>query len=154
MSRSASPDGLEQVAARKLIYRLAELDGADLDPTEQNPIDAVNRAVDQVESMVDRIDDLEATVERLESDTVDPDAREYSRMDKHEKAAVVRQKLREVAKNTGGKAAYNYKDVIRVFDGQPSSGHAYDIMDVAGQADRFEYGEAPDGSKRLTVDLA
>jgi hypothetical protein len=152
MSKAATPDGVEQVAARKLIFRLAEVDGEEM-PTDTTLIDAVNEAVEQFEEMTARIDALEDRIDELETATPDAEAKEYGRMDKHDKAAVVRSKLREVAENTNGKAAFNYKDVIRVFEGQPSSGHAYDVMEVAGNADGFNYGESPGGTKRLTVDL-
>ena len=152
MSQSAAPEQIQNAAVRRLIYSLAEPDYEARKDYDKSLAEAAGDAAERVASMAERIDALEAEVERLEDATPDADPENYDQMGKHEKAAVVRSKDRATAENTNGKAAMTYKDVIRTFDGRPSSGHAYDIMEVAGDADRFNYGDGPNG-KRLTVDL-
>lgn len=107
-----------------------------------------------------RITELEETIENLQDQiamlkerTPAPFEKKYGQMTKGEKATVVRSKLKQEAKKTGGKAAVTYNDVIRMFDGYPSTGHAYNLMEVAAKKDGFDYEESPSGMKRLTVDL-
>lgn len=110
--------------------------------------------------LTERLDDLEAEneslrerVDTLEARVPEPSAVEYERLDKHDKATIIRQKLADTASSTNGKASMQYKDVIAVFDGNPSAGHAYDIMNLAGQIEGFKYGSSPKGEKRLIVTL-
>lgn len=124
-------------------------------PNEPHPLvealrKKVNRLEDVVEGLEEENEELRAKVEVLEERAPDPSAQEYKAMDKHDKATVVQSKMRETAEATNGTASMQYKDVITVFNGKPSPGHAYDILEVAGQGDGFNYGEAPDGTKRLT----
>lgn len=118
-----------------------------------------NVAWTKIEQLVDRIDELETTVENLqaavetlEDRAPDPNQKQYQQMDRADKATVVRSKLKDEATSTNGKAATTYKGVIRIFDGQPSAGHAYSIMETAAEVDGYEYGISPDGTKRLTYD--
>jgi cell division septum initiation protein DivIVA len=125
--------------------------------TETDPlVEALRRKVklleEQNETLLETVEELEARVNTLEARVPEPAKQEYDQLDKHDKATIVRQKLYETAKSTNGKAAMSYKDVIAVFDGNPSAGHAYDIMGLAGERDGFNYGQGQDGSKRLTVD--
>jgi hypothetical protein len=138
------------IATRKLICRLAELDGEEADPTEMSMVEIVNRSVENVERLTDRIEELEAQVEVLEERAPDPSKKQYDEMDRSDKAAVVRSKLKNEAESTTGTAKATYKDVVRIFDGQPSAGHSYDIMDTAAEGDGFNLGTSPDGTKRLT----
>lgn len=144
--------GVEKAAVRKVIYRLAALDGSDVDPEDTSMIEAANDALRNVEDIARRLEAAEERIDDLENRAPDPESKDYDAMDKADKATVVRSKLRREAESTSGAASVKYKDVIRTFDGRPSSGHAYDIMAAAASADGFEYGEAPDGTKRLTFD--
>lgn len=110
----------------------------------------------------ERIDELERTVGDLQEQVsglqrlVDPDpgAVEYDQMNRQEKVYQVRKKLVELAANTDGTAAYKYRDVMRTFDGHPSAGHCYDLMERAGELEGFAYEENPDGDKRVIANLA
>lgn len=145
--------GPEYAAVRKVIYRLAELDGEEVDPDETNLIEAANNALENVEHLDNRVTELEARLEAVEERAPDPAKKSYDAMDKADKATVVRQKLRSTAEATNGKAKMEYQDIIAVFDGHPSAGHAYDIMELAGKEQGYNYGKSPEGTKRLTFDL-
>mgnify|MGYP000565406822 CR=1 FL=1 len=149
MSATNTPTlGPEQAAVRKVMYRLAELDGTDAD--DMDLLTAANEALENVEDLQRRVTELEAKVESIDDRAPDPSRMDYDSMDKADKATVVRSKLKAEAEATNGAAAATYKDVIRMFDGHPSAGHAYDLMRAAGERDGCEYDTAPDGSKRLT----
>lgn len=150
---SSSPrttTGPEQAAVRKVIYQLAELDGTETD--DMDIIEATNEAVETVEDLTERVADLEAQVEVLEDRAPSPDDQTYQEMDRMDKAAVVESKLQAEADATNGTAQMSYTDVVRVFDGRPSAGHAYDIMETAATADGISLGQDPDGQKRITYD--
>lgn len=120
-------------------------------------VEALRRKVKGLDERLNELEaenaDLRDRVDTLEARVPEPSAADYKQLDKHDKATIVRQKLADTAGSTNGKASMQYKDVITVFDGNPSAGHAYDIMDLAGQVDGFEYGRSPEGEKRLVVDL-
>lgn len=142
--------GAENAAVRKIIYSLAELDGDMVDPEDTNMIEAAVEAAENVADLQQEVERLSARVETLEEQTPDPARKSYGEMDKADKITVVRQKLKDEAENTNGRAAVFYKDVIRMFDGHASAGHAYNLMDAAANDDGFTYSEAPSGEKRLT----
>jgi len=97
-----------------------------------------------------RLDTIEARLDELANRVPKPSKKKYENMDKYDKAAIVRTKLKEIANNTDGSAQAKYRDIVEWFDGQPSAGHAYDIMDEAAEDIEFSLGETPDGEKRLT----
>jgi hypothetical protein len=96
------------------------------------------------------VENLQAQIEVLQERAPSLEQQQYDRMDREDKATVVRSKLKQEADATNGTAAVAYKDVVRMFDGQPSAGHAYDIMDTAAQKEGFDIGIDPQGKKRLT----
>jgi len=151
-STTASPDGPKQAAVRKLIYQLAELDGVEMDPEETGILEAVSRGLQNVNDLLERVDELEDRVETLEQRAPEPTELEYEQMDRTDKAAVVQARLRDQAAGTTGKAAVTYRDVVGIFDGQPSAGHAYDIMETAAEAGPFKIDTSPADTKRLTYD--
>ena len=120
-------------------------------------VEALRRKVNTLEDHLDDVeaenDDLRDRVRTLEQRVPEPSAEEYETLDRPDKATIVAQKLVETAEATNGKASMGYKDVIAVFDGRPSPGHAYDIMELAGERDGYHYGASPSGEKRLTFDL-
>jgi len=142
--------GPEQAAVRKVIYSLAELTGEEMDPHETPVLEAASVALDNVEAMQQQLLELEARVDDLEDRAPRPEKKRYDRMDKADKVTVLKQKLRETAEATNGRAAMTYDDVIRAFDGEPSPGQAYDLMEAADSHDGYTYEEAPDGTKRVT----
>jgi len=127
----------------------------------KNHVEALNR---KLNSAVDRIQDLEREnaelrrqVSELQSQ-VDPDpgSKEYADLSRAEKVRQVRERLVSVAdSNHGGRAQMKYKDVMWLFDGHPSAGHCYDLMERAGELDGFAYDAAGGGKggKRIRVDL-
>lgn len=145
--------GPENAAVRKVIYRLAELDGSTVDPDETNLIEAANTALENVETLDNRVTELETRLESVEDRAPEPSKMKYDSMDKADKATVIQQKLRSTAEATNGKASMDYQDVISVFDGNPSPGHSYDILETAGEKQGYNYGTSPEGTKRLTVNL-
>jgi chemotaxis regulatin CheY-phosphate phosphatase CheZ len=137
---------------RKVIYRLAKLDDPDR-ADNMDVVEAANTALENVENLATRVENLEAKIEVLENRAPDPSQKAYEDMDKADKVTVVRQKLKDVAENTNGKAAMTYKDVLAIFDGRPSAGHAYDIMRSVKEVDGYDYGQNREGQKRITVNL-
>lgn len=120
-----------------------------------NPlVNALRRKVknqeDRIDDLEDTVAELEAVVETLQERAPDPSRMDYENMSREDKVTVVCSKLRAEAEATNGAAKAEYKDVIRMFDGHPSAGHAYQLMEAAGEREQYNYGEAPDGSKRLT----
>lgn len=108
----------------------------------------MRQRITELESLVG---ELTERLQEVEARAPDPGDQAYQAMDKSDKATVVRDKLYKQALATNGLDAIGYKDVIRMFDGNPSPGHAYDIMEKAGNAPGYDYTKGPDGSKRLEV---
>jgi len=123
----------------------------------RNDIDrmARERAQDRarIAELAEVVENLQAEIDVLKDRAPSPSEKQYEQMSKADKAQVVRSKLKEEAKSRGGKAAVQYNDVIRMFDGRPSTGHAYDIIKTAAEAKGYDYNESPEGKKRLTVNL-
>lgn len=120
-------------------------------------VQALHRKVKDLENRVETLEeqneDLHATIETLQDRVPDPMHMDHDNLSKQEKATILRTKLKKMAEASRGKAAMDYKDVMQVFDGQPSPGHAYDIMEVVQYRPGFSYGQSPDGQKRVEVDL-
>lgn len=102
--------------------------------------DALNRSRldlrERVESLEDENDRLCECIAELEQ-VVDPDPNhtDYGQLGTDQKVYRVRRSLVETAGRTGGKAAMEYTDVIRLFNGYPSPGHAYKLMRRAADYD-------------------
>jgi len=112
----------------------------------------------KTEYQSERIDELEDTVAELQ-ELVDPDpgSTEYEQLTKAQKIRQIRVALlKEARQNNRGVAQMKYKDVMWLFDGHPSAGHCYNLMERAGELDGFAY-DQPGGSggdKRVRVDSA
>lgn len=128
--------------------------------------DDINAKVDALSTansnLWDRIDDLEAENADLRERVtaledlihVDLQELEYSQLTKKDKVRAVQEELTKRAEQNGGKAAMTYKDVKWHFDGQPSAGHAYDLMKVAAEEQGFTYEErANNQANRVLVNL-
>lgn len=154
MSRASDPSmtGPEQAAVRKVIYRLAELDGMDAD--DLGIIPAANQALENIEALTERVDALEDEVDDLKDRAPDPKRQAYEDLSRSDKVTVVCSKLRSEADATNGQAAAQYKDILRMFDGHPSAGHAYQLMNAAADRDGFQVGKSRDDTKRLTYNAA
>jgi len=126
-------------------------------------LDDVRALVDALQRKLtyhgERIDDLEDENERLRErvaeleSVVDPDPGrgEYDSLSKEQKVMKVRVAVASKAAESNGKAAMGYKDVYWLFDGNPSFGHCYDLMQRAAQLDGFGYESEP--RKRITSNL-
>lgn len=116
-------------------------------------VDALRRKCD---AQAKQIDDLEQRLSELER-LVEPDPgqTDYETLTKAQKVYRVRKALVETAANTNGRDAMKYKAVIRLFDGHPSPGHAYTLMENSADLDGFAYDTAngKDGEKRIRVKL-
>jgi len=112
-------------------------------------VDALRR---QLKDRTERIERLEERVAELE-ELVDPDpgSVEYDQLTKDQKVHQIRKTLLEQA--DGGTARMKYKDVMYLFDGHPSPGHCYDLMEQAAKLDGFTYDSAGQGKgeKRIRV---
>jgi len=82
----------------------------------------------------------------------DPGSIEYDQLTKAQKVRRIRQTLVDSAGNRGV-AQLKYKEIMMLFDGHPSPGHCYDLMERAAEADGFAYDSAGQGNgeKRIRV---
>jgi len=117
----------------------------------QRKLNVRDERINELESDVDRLNNRVVELENL----VDPDPghANYGNLGKDEKVWRVRKKLAEMAATRNGKQAMSYRDVMMLFNGHPSAGHCYNLMERAGELDGFEYDANPEGEKRLTVNL-
>ena len=121
-------------------------------------MDALNRSRLHLR---DRIEELEAENDQLRDDlatlntVVDPDPgrTEYDQLARSHKVNRIRTTLAETAARSNGKDAMKYKEVMMLFDGHPSPGHCYDLMERAAHLDGFAYDDGRDGEKRIRVNL-
>lgn len=108
----------------------------------------VDDVVAENKQLRERVADLEAQVDP------NPESLEYEKMDRDTKVQKVRLALvRRAATRQNGKASMEYSNVQDVFDGHPSPGHAYDLMELAGQMDGFGYDTNAGECNRIRVDL-
>jgi len=113
----------------------------------------LNNAVDRVEKLERENDHLKDRVADLESRT-DLSMIPYREMTKREKIGRVRQYAYERAGDTNGKHAMDYNGVIDLFDGEPSRGHAVQLLKWAARDDGYDYEERSPGNNRLTCDAS
>lgn len=103
----------------------------------------------RVNELEERVDELEQIVEP------DPGTTAYEQLTKGQKVHRVRKTLAERADARNGVASMKYREVMMLFDGHPSAGHCYDLMERAGEMDGFVYDAAGngEGKKRIRVKL-
>lgn len=111
-------------------------------------------AVTKMKRLGEENDRLRERVAELE-ELVDPDPGSvaYEQLTREQKVHRVRVALLEQA--TAGKApTMKYDDVRWLFDGKPSAGHAYTLMELAAEADGYihETGGHGDGNIRVRVE--
>ena len=129
---------------------------------EVRPEDALQvaqRALQKVNDLESRLEEQQETInnqhERIMSlEARQEDTSDYEMLDRDTKVGMVREHIVERAQNQHGKAAIDYNDVQwGVFEGEPSADHCYTLMELAANADGFNF-EHPDGhNKRLTVNV-
>lgn len=117
---------------------------------------AINHLRQRVDTLEDTNGDLRERIAELE-DLIHDDLREfeYHQLTKKDKVRQLQDELKHRAEDANnGRASMNYKAVKWHFDGQPSAGHAYDLMELAGEAQGFNYEErGKNHANRLTVNL-
>jgi len=124
------------------------------DVTAKDALEIARNAVQKAVKNQETIQELQERIVRLEAATVDVD-KDYQQMDKAEKVATLRTELVKRAQDTNGKAALDYEGVqYGTFDGNPSAGHVYNLMQAAAEDVGFNYEEPNRGNKRITVNLA
>lgn len=115
-------------------------------------VEALRRKVNAKAGRVDELEDRVAELEEL----VDPDpgGTAYDQLTKDQKVHRLRKTLAENAA-TGVGHAMKYREVMMLFDGHPSAGHCYDLMESAATLDGFVYDKAGGGKgeKRIKVIL-
>ena len=113
--------------------------------------DAAKTQLQHLREENDRLRDRVAELEEL----VDPDpgGTAYEQLTREQKIHRVRVALLEQA-TAGNAPVMKYTDVQWLFDGRPSPGHAYDLMELAAEADGYVYetGGHGDGQKRIRVE--
>lgn len=119
----------------------------DLEPL----VDALRR---QLKDRTRRLEELEDRVAELE-ELVDPDPGSvaYEQLTSDQKVHRIRVALLEQA-TAGNTPTMTYDDVRWLFNGKPSAGHAYDLMERAATADGYTYetGGHGNGQKRIRVE--
>lgn len=137
-------DPVEYAATRRVVWALA---GDRADPDDDTMMDAAVAAVGRVEALEDRVAELEELVDP------DPGGTAYEQLTRDQKIHRVRVALLEQAA-AGKHPTMSYDDVQWLFDGKPSPGHAYDLMELAAEADGYAYetGGYGNGKKRIRVD--
>lgn len=110
--------------------------------------DAIDRLEDKVEEYEERISELEELVNPDPADT------DYEQLTKAQKVYKVRQHLIQDAARSNGVSRMTYREVKALFNGHPSPGHCYDLMEQAAEIDGYVYDQAGgDGQKRVRVTL-
>jgi len=114
----------------------------------------------RLDSMYEWVEDLERSNNELtrqvdelkELVNPDPGNVEYEQLTKAQKVRRIRQTLVDNAGNRGV-SQLKYKEIMMLFDGHPSPGHCYDLMERAAEAEGFAYDSAGQGNgeKRIRV---
>jgi len=101
------------------------------------------------------VEQLAAEVSRLQEEIApDTDGKDYEQLTRAEKVHEIQVAALEDAQSSPRrKAALTYREVKLLFGGKPSTGHCYDLMQLAGDRDRFGYDERDDQPNRLTANL-
>lgn len=136
-------DGLtpkETAAVRKVLFSLAGDDVGD----DADVFEAVDAAAERMNDLSERVAELEQVVDP------DPGSQDYQQMTKAQKVHRLRVALLEQA-DDGKIPSMKYKDVLWLFDGHPSAGHCYDLMERAAEADGYYYDTNEGGEKRVRV---
>ena len=124
---------------------VARLDA--LEAWQDAAVTKMKRLGEENERLRDRVAELEELVDP------DPGGVAYEQLTSDQKVHRIRVALLEQA--TAGKApTMKYDDVRWLFDGKPSAGHAYDLMERVANADGYVYetGGHGDGQKRIRVE--
>lgn len=104
--------------------------------------EAATRAAQKLDKTNERLAELEAYVDRRTEQT------SYADMTKRDKVWTIRKTL---LSQEGGNPSMRYQDVMWLFDGEPSAGHCYNLMEYAADKDGYEYQEFGDDRQHRIV---
>jgi len=127
--------------------------------TAEDAIQVAQRAlrkVNEVESELSRLrEENEHLRQRVtELEVAQPDADDYTSLDRDAKVGMIRQHALAKADDNSGLAQLDYHAIRwEVFNGEPSCGHSYDLMEQAAEAGGFHMGTTSDDNKALKVVL-
>ncbi|PSP38274.1 hypothetical protein BRC71_06265 [Halobacteriales archaeon QH_7_65_31] len=101
------------------------------------------------------VEQLAAEVSRLQEEIApDTDGKDYAQLTRAEKVHEIQlAALEDAQSNPRRKSALTYREVKMLFGGKPSTGHCYDLMQLAGDRDGFGYETRDDQPNRLTASL-
>ena len=118
-----------------------------LEAWQDAAVTKMKRLGEENERLRHRVAELEELVDP------DPGGVAYEQLTRDQKVHRVRVALLEQA-TAGNAPVMKYDDVRWLFDGKPSPGHAYDLMELAASADGYVYEEGGHGSgqKRIRVE--
>lgn len=103
--------------------------------------------LDMLLEVMNRLEDVEDRVD-------DPKTLEWEEMSKAQRVSRIRQHLAERAESSPyGKASMDAGEIDSLFNGHPSTGYTYKLMDAVAQADGYDVDKPKNGNKRVTVDL-
>jgi len=141
----------EEVA--RVSKELAQLRGRIHSVEERLDEDDLNSGDSDVDDGV--IEEIRSDIEELQHIVnVDLDGKSYQELTRDDKIREIQATLlNEAVGRKTAKAAMNYSDVRFLFGGKPSTGHVYDLMQVAGQEQGYDYQER-DEKNRIVVDAS
>ncbi|MFC6765989.1 hypothetical protein [Natrinema soli] len=141
----------QELALKRLVTGLVPEE----DTLNMGPVESVARIVDRIDKIAEENERLRERVGKLEAElNPNPDSKPYKELSRDEKVQKLREYLVTMASSRhSGKFAMEYNNVVALFDGQPSPGHAYDLMEIAGNADGFAFKEFDDRTNQLRVNL-
>ena len=118
-----------------------------LEAWQDAAVTKMKRLGEENERLRDRVAELEELVDP------DPGGVAYEQLTSDQKVHRIRVALLEQA-TAGNAPTMKYDDVRWLFDGKPSAGHAYDLMERVANADGYVYetGGHGDGQKRIRVE--
>jgi nitrate reductase NapAB chaperone NapD len=143
-------NGPEWTAVLRVVYTLTDYEmraheGAD----GPNIIQVAGEAQETLADIERRLSELESAVD------TELHFREWREMTKKDKVRRLQHELAEAAQDAAnGKAAMDYNDVRWLFNNRPSAGHCYNLMEIAAEAEGFNYDDRAEGqTNRITVNL-
>jgi predicted RNase H-like nuclease (RuvC/YqgF family) len=125
------------------------------DALAKRALDLVNEKDERIETLEADLDDLRERLATLEGRvTPDPTTKAYNEKTRDERVREIRLTVARKATQTGGKASMDYNGVLMLFNGHPSPGYAYKLLDLAANMDGFTYEKREGTNDRLCVDMA
>jgi hypothetical protein len=155
LNYARNPDRARQLADLHRQIEDAEKRARQADSIAKRAIELVNQKDEQIETLEAETADLRDRIATLEGHvTPDPATKEYDEKTRDERVREVRLTIARTASNNGGKAAMDYNDVLMLFNGHPSPGYAYKLLELAANLDGFDYEKREGANDRLCVNMA